>query len=520
MLPTKLAFVDIETTGMRSFYDRIIEIAIIRVEGNKITRTFHSLINPQSHIPPEITFLTGITAGDLENAPTFRQIKDDILETLSDCVFVAHNVRFDYGFLKNEFQRLDLSFSSKHFCTVRLSRALYPKFSRHNLDSLIERFGFTSEARHRALSDAKILFLFYNKIMQDFPPDQIEKAVNKALKKPSIPLKLQTDLDTLPEGPGVYIFYGKSENQNPKKSALDTLDTSDTHDTFPLYVGKSKNLRERILSHFAADLRSPIEMKISQQVVNIQTISTVGELGALFLESQMIKKMLPLYNKKSRRKRELIALRKVTNAEGYDIVKMELFHPSQKNLPNKSPLLLGEGQGEVYYNENCYNLDCILGIFKSKKKAKDFLIKIAKEYNLCDKLLGLESTSLGTKSGCFASRLGRCKGACTGIEKPIKYNLKYITAFSSSKIKPWPFPGTVVIEESDGTKKEYFLADKWCYIGSIKVDSEGNNNTSLHENYTFDLDIYNILKQFLSNSQNFQKISFLEPNSTKFSENL
>lgn len=108
MLPDKLAFVDIETTGMRSFYDRIIEIAILRVEDNQISSTFHSLINPQGHLPHEITMLTGITAGDLENAPTFRHIKDDILETLSGCIFVAHNVRFDYGFLRNEFQRLDI----------------------------------------------------------------------------------------------------------------------------------------------------------------------------------------------------------------------------------------------------------------------------------------------------------------------------------------------------------------------------------------------------------------------------
>lgn len=500
MLPDKLAFVDIETTGMRSFYDRVIEIAILRVEQNKIIHTFHSLINPQGHLPPEITLLTGITAGDLENAPTFRQIKDDILEALSGCVFVAHNVRFDYGFLKNEFQRLDISFSSKHFCTVRLSRSLYPEFSRHNLDSLIERFGFASEARHRALSDAKMLFLFYKKIMQDFPRDQIEKAVGKALKRPSIPSKLKTNIEELPEGPGVYVFYG---NIKPAETAqqFNNLAMEQSSNSFPLYIGKSKNLRERILSHFAADLRSPLEMKISQQVVSIETISTAGELGALFLESQMIKKMLPLYNKKSRIKHELIALRKVTSKEGYCTVKMEM-------ADNETI--------KQFNNENFYSL---LGIFKSKKQAKDFLIKITKEHNLCEKLLGLESGNrTTTKSACFAYRLGRCEGACIGIEKPIKYNLRYVAAFASSKIKPWPFPGTIVIEESNHTKKQYFLINKWCYIGNINIDSEGNKDSKLLENYTFDLDIYNILKQFLSISQNYKKISILEADSTKLSE--
>lgn len=473
MLPDKIAFVDIETTGMRSFYDRIIEIAILRVEENQIVRTFHSLINPEGHLPPEITLLTGITAGDLENAPTFRQIKDDILETLSGCVFVAHNVRFDYGFLKNEFQRLDLSFSPRHFCTVRLSRALYPRFRRHNLDSLIERFGFESKARHRALSDAKILFLFYNKIMQDFPLSKIEKAVRKALKKPSIPVRLQTNLETIPENPGVYVFY--SENN------------------MPLYIGKSKNLKERILSHFSADLRSPIEMKISQQIVSIETVSTAGELGALFLESQMIKKMLPLYNKKSRLKKELVTLKKVTNDQGYDTIKIE---PT-----NQFNNLTIQQFNNEYFSS-------ILGVFKSKKQARDFLVKITKDHNLCEKLMGLEKT----KSACFAYRLGQCNGACTGIEKPIKYNMKFAAAFALSKIKPWPFPGTIIIKETNLDKKEYFLINNWCYLGgSIKIDPSPP---------AFDLDFYNILKQFLSNPQNYKKISTLETDSTILSENL
>ena len=112
MLPNNIAFVDIETTGLRSPYDRIIEIGIIRVEENKIVQTYHSLINPETILPPEITRITNITDSELQNAPTFRSIKTDILEALIDCTFVAHNVRFDYGFLKNEFKRENISFSS------------------------------------------------------------------------------------------------------------------------------------------------------------------------------------------------------------------------------------------------------------------------------------------------------------------------------------------------------------------------------------------------------------------------
>src|ERR1700691_2693001 len=113
MLPSKLAFVDIETTGTRSSYDRIIEIGILRVENNKFVKSFQSLINPQSYLPKEITMLTGITQQDIENAPTFRSVKDEILEILNDCTFVAHNVRFDYAFLKHEFLRERITYNSK-----------------------------------------------------------------------------------------------------------------------------------------------------------------------------------------------------------------------------------------------------------------------------------------------------------------------------------------------------------------------------------------------------------------------
>src|SRR5947209_4735474 len=102
MLPQKLAFVDIETTGASSTRDRIIEIGILRVENNQVVKTFQTLINPNQYLPPEIVNLTGITSADLENAPTFRQVKDEISEMLKDCIFVAHNVRFDYSFIKNE----------------------------------------------------------------------------------------------------------------------------------------------------------------------------------------------------------------------------------------------------------------------------------------------------------------------------------------------------------------------------------------------------------------------------------
>lgn len=465
MLPDKLAFVDIETTGTSARYGRIIEIGIVRVEENKVVQTYRSLINPETHIPPEIEMLTGITAADLEGQPLFRHIHKEILEMLVDCVFVAHNVRFDYGFLKHEFVRENIDFTARHFCTVKLSRLLYPRMTHHNLDAIIERFGFSCEKRHRAFDDANILWQFYQNAQENIPVDTFTKAVHTALRHPSTPIKLkQEDLDSLPELPGVYTFYGENG--------------------MPLYVGKSINIKDRVLSHFSGDLRSSTEMNIAQQVESIETSITAGELGALFLEAQTIKKLLPLYNRMLRNKRELVGIKKTTSKDGYETVSIESLQTV-----------------EVTELEN------FLGFFRSKKQAKEFLAATAKEFTLCEKLLGLEKTA----SACFGYRLDRCKGACVGKETQLFYNLRFTTAFFKTKIRPWPFGGPVIIEEKNEltAKSEYFLIDKWCYLGSVRIDDADSKNTALQNDYIFDLDMYKILTRFLSKTENVKSVKQL-----------
>lgn len=486
MLPNKLAFVDIETTGMRSAYDRIIEIGILRVEDGELVQTFKSLINPQTYIPSEITKLTGITGRDLEDAPTFRAVKDEIIEILADCTFVAHNVRFDYGFIKHELLRENVTYNARHFCTVRLSRLLYPSWPRHNLDAVMQHCGIACETRHRAFDDAKVLYEFYNHIQRTIAPEIVAEALTRTMKKPSLPIKLPfEELEKLPDKPGVYIFYGPDDadtnGEQLKLGNTPTIKTKyNTKNLIPLYVGKSINIRNRVLSHFSADIASPTEMKISQQIESIETITTAGELGALFLESQMIKEMLPIYNKRSRIKHELIALRSMKNKLGYVECYLE-------PITTISPT----------------NLDNFLGFFRSRKQAKTFLADKAKEHELCEKMLGLEKTS----SACFAYRLGRCKGACTKMERTEVYNLRFEAAMSGSKILPWPYQGAILIQEdgSDG-KKEHFIIDNWCYMGNVTVDQEGNIKDQFLQDVTFDLDMYKILRQFLKNPANIKKI--------------
>ena len=479
MLPTHFSFVDLETSGARSRFDRVIEIGIVRVENDKIVESFSSLINPEVHIPEDITRLTGIRESDLVHSPSFFEIADKVQELLKDTVFVAHNVRFDYGFLKMEFKRLNKSFTQKHFCTVRLSRALYPQYPRHNLDSLIERMNYTIEKRHRALDDAQVLFHFYKKAKKEFPQEIFESALKKVLQKPYLPIKLsEKTLDDLPESPGVYIFYGSLDNTPSLPS-----------ENLPLYIGKSINLKERVLSHFSGDIHSPLEMKIAQQIESIETIQTSGELGALFLESQLIKKRLPLLNRQLRLKQELVGLKKTTTPDGYLSIEINTF---------SSPPV--------------EDLDSFMGFFRSRKQAKDFLADIAKENTLCEKILGLEKST----SSCFGYRLERCKGACQGKESPLSYNMRYIKAFSQTKIKQWPFDGPVVISEINELQEttEHFLVDKWCLLSAISTDSYGTMKETDWK-YEFDLDTYKILSRFLKDPRNLNKIRKLNNDEMK-----
>ncbi len=449
MLPSKLAFVDIETTGGSLRSDQIIEIGILRVENGQLVESFNSLVNPHTVVPDNILVLTGINRTELEKAPSFSEIQNQVYELLDDCVFVAHNARFDYGFIQTEFKRREKTFQSKQCCTVRLSRLLFPHERHHNLDKVIERHHIECNSRHRAFDDAKVLFDFYNQLQTLFPTDILEQYVSQAMYRPSLPLKLtEKDLENLPEKPGVYLFYGQGE--------------------IPLYIGKSVNIRQRVLSHFSQNHLQSIEMKISQQIERIETIETAGELGALLKESELIKKLQPLYNRKLRQSQEMIVAKKVVDGDYHKIV-----------LENLKKLTTDE-------------IDSVMGIFRSKKQAKQFLKSLVDEYKLCPKLLGLENTS----TSCFDYRLEKCKGACIGRESPLHYNFRFLEAFTKYKIRTWPYDHHIVIKEEDPhlEQQQFFLVDKWCILGS--------NNTgefdSVEQPLYFDLDAYKILHGFLA----------------------
>ncbi len=186
-LHSSLAIVDLETTGGQPACDRVTEIGVIEVDGFEVTSEWSTLVNPGTAIPPPIQALTGITSEMVAAAPTFRELAGELYERLAGRVFVAHNARFDYGFLRREFERAGLKFMAKTVCTVRLSRRLYGEHDSHNLDSLIGRHDIACRARHRALGDADVVWQFLRIAAHEHGDEILNVAARQVARQATLP---------------------------------------------------------------------------------------------------------------------------------------------------------------------------------------------------------------------------------------------------------------------------------------------------------------------------------------------
>ena len=285
MLPV-ITYLDLETTGATPLRDRITEIALVRFENGIEIARWQTLVNPEKSIPAFIQQLTGITNEMVANAPTFAEVADQLAAYLEDAILAAHNVRFDYGFLKSEFRRLNQTLRQRVLCTVKLSRKLYPDQRGHGLDAIMQRHQLTTSSRHRAMGDVELMLGFINSAQIELGFDRVSAVATELSKQASLPVGIERNMvDDIPETAGVYLFYGENE--------------------LPLYIGKSVNLKERVMSHFSSDHSSTKEMRISQEIKRIEWIGTAGELGALLLESRLVKERQPIYNRQLRRERQL-----------------------------------------------------------------------------------------------------------------------------------------------------------------------------------------------------------------------
>lgn len=444
------AFVDVETTGTSAQYGQIIEIGILRIEHGVLVETFSSLVRPARTLPPIITSITGITDADLESAPTFEEISGAVERLLSGATFVAHNAPFDYSFIKSEFRRLGIRFNAKTLCTVKVSRALSPQEPRHNLDAVIDRYGLPMENRHRAFDDAEALVAFLRTAENTHGVETVEKAITRALGHAALPETLDPSLvAALPHTPGVYIFYGPEDEV--------------------LYVGKSVDIKARVMSHFTENRRSGSERALIEAVAYIEHRETTGELSALLLEAMLIKELMPLHNRKLRKAKKLAVVHSHIDEQGY-------------------------AQARITYQDEIHEKDFSRteGVFRTLSQGKASLKQAVAEYGLCPRLLGIENGS----GACFSSQLGKCKGACAGIEDPKAYNERFAKAFKTRRIRSWPFKGPVLLpEDPEAEEGTAYVIDQWRIIKTFAYTQDGYSEEPIASE--FDYDSYKILARHL-----------------------
>jgi len=445
-LAGEIACVDLETTGGHAVRDRVIEAGIVLLRDGAVVGEYSTLVNPGIRIPYAIQQFTGITEAMVADAPPFAEVADELMARLEGRLFVAHNARFDYGFLRSEFRRLGRRFRAPVLCTVRLSRALTPDIRGHNLDAVMQRYGIACDARHRALGDARVLADFLRIARERWPADQLAAIIGKLRGTQRLPPQLDaTVADELPDGPGVYLFYGEND-------AL-------------LYVGKAKNLATRVLSHFA-DARARREQELSRLVRRIEWIETAGEFGALVMELRLIKERRPLLNRRLRGADEFWTIRLGRDSD-QPLARIVEFDPA-----------LDPGEG--------------YGMFRARADAARALDGLLREHELCAKLLGLERA----EGSCLGYQLGRCRGACVGKEPAVLHALRARMALAGLKRRDWPFPGRIGIRERDWRGiEEIHIFDRWCYQGMVSSAVELSEFQRRSE--SFDPDLYRVLVGFL-----------------------
>lgn len=447
MLAPRLAIVDLETTGMSARADRVTEIAVLEIDDGRLVDEWSSLINPGIPIPPEIRGLTGISDSMVKDAPGFDAIVDRLAERLEGRVLVAHNVRFDYGFLKAEFERAGRSFSAKTLCTARLSRALFPERSAHGLDAIVARHRLDDAQRHRASGDARILLRFIELLHRELPQDDIDAAVRRLLRQPSLPKNLPAErLAAVPHAPGVYVFLGAGGH--------------------PVYIGKSLDLRDRVAAHFSGDYRSDREARISQEVEDLEWRETAGELGALLLEAKWVHERMPAHNARLRRRDNAVAL----------------MMDEESGRP-KFPLAKDATLEELA--QSC-------GVYSSRQSARMHLLDFVREHELCAKVLGLERGA----GPCFAFQIRRCRGACCGGESAESHRARLFDALAPRRFPAWPHDGPLAVREFRDGFDDWLVFDRWCFLGRAP-DETAARDLARNRERRFDLENFRILAAFL-----------------------
>ena len=374
------AIIDIETTGSQPSANGITEVAVIIHDGEREIERFATLINPERPIPEFITRMTGITNRMVAGAPKFYEVAKKIVELTEGKIFVAHNVSFDYNFIRAAFRDLGFEYNRKTLCTVKLSRKFLPGFKSYSLGNLSRSLGIVIKERHRAMGDTEATAEIFRRIHEVTGKQMLMDLTAPEIKALALPPHLSREkLDQLPEEPGVYYFHDA--------------------DGSVVYVGKSINIRKRVLQHIKQELKGKHALDFKARMHDITYQTTGTELIALLLESAEIKRIQPTLNQRSRRAFFRYGIFDSTDPDGYIKFKANVIRN------NETPLIS----------------------FPTLNDAKGYLERAVIKYELCQKLCGLQDI----KGACFNFQIKQCHGACVHQESAADYNLRAKAAMES-----------------------------------------------------------------------------------------
>lgn len=413
------AIVDIETTGGYAANNAITEVAIVLHDGIREIKRYETLVNPGMTIPRYVQALTGINDAMVADAPFFDEIAPQLFEWLENATFVAHNVNFDYSFIKHQLKACGFDLNSKKLCTVRLSRKVFPGAASYSLGNICNHLGIPTPNRHRAGGDADATVLLFEKILQAGGLEQISSMLKGRSKDQYLPLHLAAEqIDRLPDGPGVYYFH----DQKGKV----------------VYVGKAKNLRKRVGSHFSNNKPGRQKQEFLRNIHTITHETTGTELMAFLLECIEIRRLWPLYNRSLKRFEQTYGLYVFEDRNGYS--RLALEKKKKQLTPIYTFSLLHEGQ--------------------------TMLRKLIRDWDLCPKLCFVQTSD----GPCEGMKEKYCKGACEHKEIPAEYNRRLDLAIESLQKSLPSF--TLVDDGRHPEEKSCILVEKGRFYGMGYVPAD------------------------------------------------
>jgi DNA polymerase-3 subunit epsilon len=374
------AIVDIETTGGYAAANGITEIAVFISDGTRVVKEFHTLLNPYYTIPRFIESLTGITNEMVEFERDFKSIADELYELLCDKVFVAHNVNFDYSFIRHHLRQCGYDLNCKKICTIRLGRQIIPGLRGYGLEKICNHLGIEIEARHRAKGDAEATVKLFHILLERDTNGHSQTMLKSNSKEQFLPPNISSSkIKEIPSQPGVYYFHDKKGKV--------------------IYVGKAKNLCKRVNSHFSNNKPNKQKQEFLKKIYRVSYHVTATELMAFILESIEIRNLWPEQNRSQKRFQQTYGMYWFEDSNGY----LRLFiEKKKKNLKALYTFnLLAEG----------YSL----------------LRKLVAEFSLCPKLCFLQSANIQ----CQSFLENKCNGACERKESVEDYNARVSNCIKS-----------------------------------------------------------------------------------------